>query len=366
MTWNYIKIFGKDSKNFQDIFQIIISSFFNQKIDCQFQFPNDDKFFISISEHIKEIYNQLYNIELKDNENSSSSFSESNNNDYYSEERELSVNNINNYEGNEIINKRSKSAKEKYTKNEIIIEDNRDVQIKGKDNENDEEKKDESENKINIKQNEINHIRKKRIRRKTKFLRLAEQNKVSEKSRSNNNYSKIGKDIKEEINDDVNEIDNKIIDNDDDSNISYENFPEDINNNINKDIINDLKSDLKPKMKLKEYFQKMLKFYGINASNRNYYYLYDLANNDYYSLDNKFLFKINYDKSPFVSNMFQFLKEQLKSVKDTNNKLTYKEYQGQESFGFLILDKIEYFYVFKNEHNRDILNDINNLKQYEL
>ena len=60
MTWNYIQTFGKDSKNFQDIFQIIISSFFNHKIECQFQFPNDDKFFISISEHIKEIYNQLY------------------------------------------------------------------------------------------------------------------------------------------------------------------------------------------------------------------------------------------------------------------------------------------------------------------
>ena len=27
LTWNFIKIFGKDSKNFQDIFQIIISSF---------------------------------------------------------------------------------------------------------------------------------------------------------------------------------------------------------------------------------------------------------------------------------------------------------------------------------------------------
>ena len=53
LTWNYIKIFGKDPKNFQDIFQIIISSFFNHKIDCHFKFPNDDKFFLSISEHIK-------------------------------------------------------------------------------------------------------------------------------------------------------------------------------------------------------------------------------------------------------------------------------------------------------------------------
>ena len=73
------------------------------------------------------------------------------------------------------------------------------------------------------------------------------------------------------------------------------------------------------------------------------YYLQDLANNDYYSLDNKFKFKINYEKSPFVSNMFKFLKEQLKSVKDTNNKDVYKEYQGEDSFGFLIYKKNEYF-----------------------
>ena len=358
LTWNYIKIFGKDSKNFQDIFQIIISSFFNNKIDCQFQFPNDDKFFISISEHIKEIYYQLYNIGLNNNENSHS-FSENNNSVYYSEERELSINSINNTERNEIFNERNNLKKENYTKNEIIKEDNKDIRIKGKDNE-----KDEGQNKLNIIQNEKNQGKKKKIRRKTKFLRLAKQNKVSEKSRSNN-YSKIEKNIKEEINDDVNEINKEISDNDDDSIISYENVSEDINNN-NDDIIKDLKSDLKPKMKLKNYFQKMLEYYGINASNRNYYYLYDLANNDYYSLDNKFLFKINYDKSPFVSNMFQFLKEQLKSVKDTNNKLTYKEYQGQESFGFLILDKIEYFYVFKNEYNRELFNDINNVKLYEL
>ena len=41
--------------------------------------------------------------------------------------------------------------------------------------------------------------------------------------------------------------------------------------------------------------------------------------------------------------MFQFLIEQLESVKDTNNHDIYKEYKGQQSFGFLILDQIEYF-----------------------
>ena len=180
MTWNYIQIFGKDSKNFQDIFQIIISSFFNNKIDCQFQFPNDDKFFISISEHIKEIYYQLYNIGLNNNENSHS-FSENNNSVYYSEERELSINSINNTERNEIFNERNNSTKENYTKNEIIKEDNKDIHIKGKDNEND-----EGQNKLNINLNEKNQGKKKKIRRKTKFLRLVKQNKVSEKSRSNN------------------------------------------------------------------------------------------------------------------------------------------------------------------------------------
>ena len=109
----------------------------------------------------------------------------------------------------------------------------------------------------------------------------------------------------------------------------------------------------------------MLNHYKI-YKNKKYYYLYDLAKNNYYSLENIFIFKTNYEKSPFVSNMFEFLKEQLKPVKDTNNKDVYKEYPGQESFGFLIYGHNEYFYAFKNEFNRNLFNNINNIKLYEL
>ena len=38
--------------------------------------------------------------------------------------------------------------------------------------------------------------------------------------------------------------------------------------------------------------------------------------------------------------MFQFLNEQLKSIKDTNNHDIYKEYHPQQFFQLLILDKI--------------------------
>ena len=108
----------------------------------------------------------------------------------------------------------------------------------------------------------------------------------------------------------------------------------------------------------------MLEYYKINKYKNNYY-LYDLATNDYFPIKTKFNFKIDFDKYPFVSNIFLFLNEQLESVKDTNNHDIYKEYQGQQSFGFLILDKIEYFYVFYNEYNRELFNDINRVKEYE-
>ena len=32
--------------------------------------------------------------------------------------------------------------------------------------------------------------------------------------------------------------------------------------------------------------------------------------------------------------------------------------------GFLILDEIEYFYVFNNEYNRELFYDINRIKEY--
>lgn len=108
----------------------------------------------------------------------------------------------------------------------------------------------------------------------------------------------------------------------------------------------------------------MYNYYKIEKKNEHYF-LYDLANNDYYSLENKFKFKINYDQFPFISNMFTFLKKQLESVKDTNNKDVYKEYQGPNSFGYLIHEKCEYFYVCKNEFNRNLFDNINNVKQYE-
>ena len=56
--------------------------------------------------------------------------------------------------------------------------------------------------------------------------------------------------------------------------------------------------------------------------------------------------------------MFKLLKKQLEPFKDTNNKETYQEYQGSKSFGYLIHDKCEYFYVFKNEFNRNLFNNM--------
>lgn len=78
-----------------------------------------------------------------------------------------------------------------------------------------------------------------------------------------------------------------------------------------------------PKDNLKQYFQKMLKYYKIKKNKNDYYYLYDLATNDYFSIISKFNFKIDFDNYPFISNMFEFFIEQLEFVKDTNNHDIY-------------------------------------------
>ena len=137
--------------------------------------------------------------------------------------------------------------------------------------------------------------------------------------------------------------------------------------NMEKSNLIDLTQGLKPKESLKEYFKRTLDYYKTkkNLEMKNYY-LFDLAKEDYFSLKDKFVFKIDSDKSPFVSSMFQFLKVQLMPVKNTNNKTVYKEYQGPESFGYLLYQNTEYFYVFKNDYNRELFNDINRVKECEL
>ena len=152
-------------------------------------------------------------------------------------------------------------------------------------------------------------------------------------------------------------------------NFKYGNFIDSMGLDIKKlfeiQSLNDLKNNLQPKENLKDYFQRMLKYYNKSKYKKNYY-LYDLANKDYFSLEDKFIFKIDYDNLPFVSNMFKFLKEQLKPVIGENNKEIFKEYQGNQSFGFLIYNNMEYFYVFKNEYNQNLFDDINRVKEYGL
>ena len=424
LTWQYIKIFGKNSKNFQDIFRIIISSFYDEKIDCNINIPSDEDFFFNISNFIENFisqkqnqlyYDELYtsnisstqiiqheninedikNLKIKDtneiieeenenkeekNNNENIYFNSEKNNGRNNEKKEENINNINydikeieNKNGNEGLEKENNNKKENIninseeeSNNEDEIEEKKIEEIEN----NKEDKKDKCKESINKSTAQDKNNKKKRkkrkIRNKTRYLRLIKQKKANEKKVNTSLDTK--EDINKIINIEKESNEGDLIDKEEI--LINEEFNIDIEN-INKNValeslnINDLKNDLKPKEKLKDYFQRMLKYYNI-YNKKKYFYLYDLANNDYYSLENKFKFKINYDKLPFVSNMFQFLKEQLKPVKDVNNRDVYKEYQGPESFGFLIYDKYEYFYVFKNEFNRNLFNDIKNIKLYEL
>ena len=149
-------------------------------------------------------------------------------------------------------------------------------------------------------------------------------------------------DLKESIED--TEKENSKEDNLDEKQNDEISFGDDKNKNqdLEKSNQNELKNNLKPKEKLQDYFKRMFNYYKINTSERKYYYLYYLAENKYYSLEKAFKFKTNYDQLPFVSNMFNFLMELLKPVNDTNNNNIYKEYEGPESFGYLIYDDKEY------------------------
>ena len=61
LIWEYIKIFGKNSKNFQDIFQIIINYVYEEEINLNFNFPFDDEFLFLVHNYIDNIVTQKNN-----------------------------------------------------------------------------------------------------------------------------------------------------------------------------------------------------------------------------------------------------------------------------------------------------------------
>ena len=55
ITWRYIKIFGENSKNFEEIFQIIISNIYDKEIYCHFNFEYDKNFYFNLANLISQI-----------------------------------------------------------------------------------------------------------------------------------------------------------------------------------------------------------------------------------------------------------------------------------------------------------------------
>ena len=138
------------------------------------------------------------------------------------------------------------------------------------------------------------------------------KNKENKEIINDNNVSKEEKDIIE--------IKKEKDDEDDDDDENAE----------NEEKIIQLAQELKPKESLKDYFKRQIdcyKIYDINFQ-KDKYYLYDLAENDYFDVTDKFNFKKNYDKLPLVSNMFSFLIYQLSLSEDTKEKKIYKKYKG--------------------------------------
>jgi len=421
-AWKYIEIFGENSQNFKEIFQIIINWYFEEDIKCDLNYPYDSNYFNSVHQYLVKLLNEenYYsllntdsnkqvqipinannfnkkneytrddkNIENKDKKTIIKEEEETNickDGDPKIEENNKNGNNVIKEPYNAIIN--INSEKENIHRKDDLKEDNN---IKGNEDINQEENKNENNNikdanhyigiketndKENAQNANIKKGNKRRKRNKTRALELARKKRTQDKKAKNNQNDnnaieesesegsvKIEKNAYEEC-----QINNTKED------IIIKKEESQINNDLDKEIIikekkneiidNNLVANLTPKDNLKQYFQKMLEYYKIK-NNKNNYYLYDLATNDYFPIKTKFNFKIDYDNYPFISNMFQFLIEQLESVKDTNNQEIYKEYQGQQSFGFLILKEIEYFYIFNNDYNKELFNDINKVKEYE-
>lgn len=422
LAWKYIKIFGENSQNFKEFFQIIINWYFEEEIKCDFDYPYDSNYFINVQHYLANLINtENYYSLLNDNSNKQiqfpinvNAFNEKNeftrddknieNKDKKTIIKEEENNNCrvdepkiedNNKNGNNVIKEprtaiiNINSEKENIHRKDDMKEDNNvrgNYNIKHEENKYENNNIEDAKNYIGIKEAKDKenvqdaNIKKKgnkrRKRNKTRALEIARKKKNQEnKTKNNQNDNKDNEESEGSIEIEKNTYEECQINNVKEVIITKKEESQ-INNDLDKEIIikekdnekiidNNLVANLKPKENLKQYFQKMLEYYKIKNNNNNYYYLYDLATNDYFPIKTKFNFKIDFDNYPFISNMFLFLIEQLESVKDTNNHDIYKEYKGQQSFGFLILNKIEYFYVFNNEYNREIFNDINKVKEYE-
>ena len=400
LIYQYLDIFGENSKNFQEIFQIIISSIYHQNIKCDFTFDFDENYYNNVINFINslqnEMNNKLYYEELyKSNNISTKPLKKEENEKQDINDIKEEINNIceekninKEKDKNEIkiINELKDEEKKESFKNVKDVDNdtsecfninldkggnNKTKREETKTDENDNNK--DNNNKITDKKENYepssNNIekrkknKKRKLRNKTKNLRRQREKQNKEKNDNKildtkNDKSLISNNEEKEIDEEEKSNKDNIINNSNEFSFDINDEKETI---IRIDLY-DLKNNLKPKEKLQDYFKRMLKYYKMY---KNHYFLYDLANNDYYSLQNKFEFKINYEQFPFISNMFNFLLEQLEPVRDTNNKEVYREYQGPDSFGYLIYDKDEYFYVFKNEFNRNLFNYINNVKKYE-
>ena len=70
LAWKYIEIFGENSQNFKEIFEIIINGYFEEDIKCDFKYPYDNNYFINVHQYLANLLNyQNYYSLLTDDDN---------------------------------------------------------------------------------------------------------------------------------------------------------------------------------------------------------------------------------------------------------------------------------------------------------
>ena len=344
--YKYLIIFGNDKKNFMDIFQIIINGYMGEEIECKFDYSFDE-----IKNFVSNLLKKIMNENLKRLESQK-------------EDGEI-INQLNNketLEGNNIRNKDKGNAQKNNLQLEFLESKEKEVE-EGKKKEKvkkEEEREEKEEEKVKEKENE-----KKNEEEMEKEKEKEDEEKQKEKEEKNEKKEIGKKEDKEEV-EEIEEEEEILKQEEENREKLKKNEDYNIETIIDMEMIKNLKTNLSPKENLKVYFLRKLKQYNL-YSMKNYekkYYLYDLANNNFYDITSKFFFSINYEKFPIISNMFSFLKNQLSPINDTNNQQKYKEYLGPNSFGYMLMENKEYFYLFKNKYNIDEIYNINNIKKY--
>ena len=258
LAYQYMKFFGQNSKNYQDILSIVMSSIYHDDIKFNLNFPFDDDYFNQVESFVSTFQNE------KENQLNYKYLSKTNNiilniiKNKENQTESIKINNLNIDEETNLINEEYKS---------ITQEDIKETNVEG---ENENSKKESNNNNESINNAKLNSNnpkknKKRKISNQIKnFLRLVKEKQKKEKSAINDKDNKhdnieTSKILENEIIQVEKSNEDNIINNNDEFSIENENKID----NMESPSLENLKYNLKPKEKLGDYLERMYNYYNI-------------------------------------------------------------------------------------------------------